>query len=257
MQTPESHLAGRLFHGGEPDWKPLLGKAGDALQHDALCLALRSAQEVEVSPFVEMHEGEWKRKGLHFPHRITFMSGVECGPVTTRQAIFKAAQVHRENKRYRESMNPAVTGPEREILSYALDQALGFDLVPPTIGREIDGLGYGSVQAWVEGRTAWKWRDDYDFKTDTLNPWLHRLAAFDFIRGEIDQALEQLDHGLGAPGLGHRQRLRLPAWHRPEVVQVHRREVPQGHAGPSGGAGRDCSGDSGALGGYACACLVR
>jgi hypothetical protein len=192
VQTPESHLAGRLFHGQGrvgSEWKPLIAKSGDVLQHDAMCQALRTAEEVEVSPVVEMKEGEWKRKGLHFPHKIIFRDGVDQGPVTTRMAVFKTVHVHRENKRYCESMDLAVPGPEREVVSYILDRTLGFDLVPPTIGREIEGLGYGSLQAWVDHPTAWKKKqiDGYDYRVDTRNPWLHRLAAFDFIRGEIDR----------------------------------------------------------------------
>jgi hypothetical protein len=93
-----------------------------------------------------------------------------------------------ENKRYCQSVDISITGPERELLSYEMDKALGFDLVPPVVGREIARMGFGSLQAWVDAPTAWEWTSKgYDYRKDLRNPWLHRLAAFDFIRGEIDR----------------------------------------------------------------------
>lgn len=147
--------------------------------HGLMVLALRGGVVAEVAPI---------GKGIHRPYRVTFHSGLDYGPVTTRSAALKTVFCQFENKRYCESVDLAITGPEREILSYALDRAIGFGLVPPTVGREVDGIGFGSVQAWVDRPTAWQWiARGYDYRKDSGNPWLHRLAAFDFIRGEIDR----------------------------------------------------------------------
>jgi len=77
---------------------------------DLLCLALREAEEVEVAPVGKVVEkGEWKPQGLHRPYRVVFRSGLDAGPVTTRQALLKTAALHRENRRFRESMDLRVT----------------------------------------------------------------------------------------------------------------------------------------------------
>lgn len=155
---------------------------------EMLCLALRDAEEIEISPIGHIAKGEWKPQGLHRPYRLVFRSGLDAGPVTTRQAVLKTTALHHENRRFRESMDPRVTGAEREVLAYQVDRACGFGLVPPTILREIEGVGTGSVQAWVNAPTAWEWLNrGYDYRTDTGNLWLHRLAAFDFITGQIDR----------------------------------------------------------------------
>lgn len=199
MRTPESDRAAALFCGAPGDVGApaadfgILGLARRAVaekstprpldlldeSHGLMVFALRSSAVAEVAPI---------GRGIHRPYRVTFHSGLTRGPVTTRVAALKTVFCQFENKRYCESVDLAVTGPEREILSYALDRAIGFGLVPPTVGREVDGIGFGSVQAWVEQPTAWQWiARGYDYRKDLGNPWLHRLAAFDFIRGEIDR----------------------------------------------------------------------
>lgn len=167
----------------------MVEKSGGIQAHGAMCLALAHGEEAEVRPLTKEREGEMTLSGRHGALQVTFRTGLEEGPVTTRVAVFKTAHVHHENKRYRESMDAVVTGPEREVCSYLVDRALGFDLVPPTVARELDGFGPGSAQAWVDARTGWKWLADgeYDYRKDVHNPWLHRLAAFDFVTGQIDR----------------------------------------------------------------------
>lgn len=212
MRTPESSRASGLFGsalgrpqeepgpawlveraraslpGGGP-WPPVVEKSGDMRDREAMRLALLHADEVEVRPLTKEKDGETVLSGRHGAMQVLFRDGLDEGPVTTRVAVFKTAHVHRENKRYRESMDVAVTGPEREVCASVVDRALGFDLVPPTVGREVGGLGPGSAQAWVEARTAWRCIVDgeYDYRRDLRNPWLHRLAALDFVTGQIDR----------------------------------------------------------------------
>lgn len=199
MQTPES--ARRLFAGSLRServvgsslgigllrslqktirpWLAILPKEADGETSVAMHISLQNEPEVEVVPI---------GIGIHRPYRVVFGDGIDSGPVTTRQAAVKTVYCQFENKRYCQSVDLDITGPEREIVSHDLDQVLGFDLVPPVVGREISGIGFGSVQAWVSQPTAWEWiGKGYDYREDKTNPWLHRLAAFDFIRGEIDR----------------------------------------------------------------------
>lgn len=212
MRTPEAKRASALFGsaldrpGERPgpawiveraraalpesdSWLPVVQKAGGAQEHGAMCLALAHGEGAEVRPLTKEQEGETVLSGRHGALQIVFREGLDHGPVTTRAAVFKTAHVHRENRRYRESMDPVVTGPEREVCSYLVDRALGFDLVPPTVARDLEGFGPGSAQAWVNARTGWKWLADgeYDYRRDLRNPWLHRLAALDFVTGQIDR----------------------------------------------------------------------
>ena len=202
MQTPESARM-RLFAGGlRPDqavgsplgigllskmksvsggiqWPRVGPKDADFATKDMMCQALIGGQETMVEPI---------GVGIHRPYRVEFLDGMDSGPVTTRRAALKTIHCQYENKRYCASVDLDVTGPEREILSFNLDCMFGFDLVPPTVGREVEKIGFGSVQAWVDCATAWQWIErGYDYREDKANPWLHRLAAFDFIRGEIDR----------------------------------------------------------------------
>jgi len=164
---------------GGPAWRAILPKEADPHTSDMMCRALRESREALVEPI---------GKGIHRPYRVEFIGGFDSGPVTTKCGALKTVYCQFENKRYCASVDLDITGPERELLSFALDKVFGFDLVPPTIGREISGVGAGSVQAWVDRPTAWEWiGKGYDYRKDLANPWLHRLAAFDFIRGEIDR----------------------------------------------------------------------
>jgi hypothetical protein len=83
----------------------------------------------------------------------------------------------------------SITGPERELLAYDLDRATGFNLIPPTVGRYVDELGFGSVMAWVRAPLAIDWvkNKTYRYRDHPENPWLHKCAAFDFITGQIDR----------------------------------------------------------------------
>jgi hypothetical protein len=164
---------------GGPFWTPTSLKPGGWHDREVMRMMLRTAEESEFASI---------GRGLHRPYKVVFLDGVESGGMTTRQAVMKTVYCQFENKRYCESVDINITGPEREILSYELDRELKFDLVPPTVGRHVSQLGYGSVQAWVSRPTAWEWQSKgYDYRQDQKNPWLHRLAAFDFIRGEIDR----------------------------------------------------------------------
>ncbi|MEO6987041.1 MAG: SCO1664 family protein [Aquihabitans sp.] len=72
----------------------------------------------------------------------------------------------------------------REVGAYHLAQALGWDLIPPTVER--DGPhGVGSVQWFVEAdfdRHYFEQRED-----PALHPQLRRMAAFDMVANSTDR----------------------------------------------------------------------
>lgn len=149
------------------------------LDHARMTLVLRHAEELYVEPI---------GRGVHRPYKVRLKTGEHVGHVDCSRAVMKTVHCQFETKRYCTSMDPRITGPEREILAYELDRVMGFDLIPPTVGREVYKMGYGSVQAWVKQPLVIEWiKKGYDYKKHPENPWLHRLAAFDFITGQIDR----------------------------------------------------------------------
>jgi len=149
------------------------------LDHADMCRFLRTAPIDELDII---------GRGIHRPWKVIFNGGNKVGVVTTQCAVFKTVRSIEETSYYRECTDSRVTSPERELAAYALDRALGFNLVPPTVGREVLGLGFGSLQAWVLSPLAVDWAESgYEFREDYDNPWLHLLCAFDFITGAMDR----------------------------------------------------------------------
>jgi hypothetical protein len=67
-----------------------------------------------------------------------------------------------------------------EIAAYELDKILGFDLVPPTVERKIDGRK-GSLQMWVEGAMTEGDRKKKGIKPPDIDAWnaqIYRLRLF-------------------------------------------------------------------------------
>jgi uncharacterized repeat protein (TIGR03843 family) len=73
----------------------------------------------------------------------------------------------------------------RELAAYHLSQAMGLDLVPPTVVR--DGpLGEGSVQWFVEADHQQHYFTIHETRDD-LHPVLARIAVFDLIANNTDR----------------------------------------------------------------------
>lgn len=73
----------------------------------------------------------------------------------------------------------------REVAAYALDVALGTDLVPPTVEREDAPFGIGSLQWWIEDT-----HDDHYFtlrERPEFFDWFADLAAFDVVANNADR----------------------------------------------------------------------
>ncbi|MFD3687841.1 SCO1664 family protein [Nocardiopsis sp. NPDC058631] len=83
----------------------------------------------------------------------------------------------------------------REICAYAVSEALGWEVVPPTVHR--DGpFGEGMVQLWVHGDTT---VDLVALSRETGNTALRRMAVFDAVINNSDR---KIGHLLPTPG-GH------------------------------------------------------
>lgn len=170
-------LAGGLQ---EPFWHDLLGKEATAVDHAKMVLALTHADIKRVEPI---------GRGIHRPYRVSLQTQQSYGFVDCREAVFKTVYSQRENKAYSESVDMSVSGPEREFIAYQLDQVMGFDLVPPVVLRNVEPLSAGSLMAWVRQPLAIDWirYQRYDYRKHPENPWLHKIAAFDFITGQLDR----------------------------------------------------------------------
>lgn len=74
---------------------------------------------------------------------------------------------------------------KRERAAYVLDRELGFDCVPETVVRELNGV-QGSLQNWVEGDVANNLSEE--FLVDLAKKGkFDELGAFDFISGSSDR----------------------------------------------------------------------
>ncbi|MFE3461693.1 SCO1664 family protein [Nocardiopsis aegyptia] len=83
----------------------------------------------------------------------------------------------------------------REVSAYAVSEALGWSVVPPTVHR--DGpFGEGMVQLWVHGDTT---VDLVALSRETDNRDLRRMAVFDAVINNSDR---KIGHLLPTPG-GH------------------------------------------------------
>jgi uncharacterized repeat protein (TIGR03843 family) len=97
----------------------------------------------------------------------------------TREAIYKAEAGER----------PLWDFPEglwrREVAASVLDELLGFDLVPPTVGRSDGPFGPGSLQLWVADNGV-----DHYFtlrERPALQAWFQRLSIFDVLANNTDR----------------------------------------------------------------------
>lgn len=150
---------------------------------------------------------------------------VECGDGSTRvRAVYKPQRGERPLWDF-----PTGSLGRREVATYVVDRALGWDLVPVTVWRDDAPLGPGSLQAWVdldpedapvdvvdsreipegwhvvaEGEGA---RGDHVCLVHEESPSLRRLALLDAVVNNADRkgghvlrsgsgTLAGIDHGL-------------------------------------------------------------
>lgn len=162
------------------DTSPVIQKELSVLDHAKMVMALKHSEALYSEPI---------GRGVHRPYKIRLRNSLSKGIIDCSVVVFKTVHCQYETKRYCKSVDLAITGPERELLAYDLDRIMGFDLVPPVVGRHVDKIGFGSVMAWVRAPLGIdRVRDkSYNYRKHQENPWLHKIAAFDFITGQIDR----------------------------------------------------------------------
>lgn len=98
---------------------------------------------------------------------------------------------------------PSASLARREAAAYVLSQALGWDLVPPTVYRKHAPLGPGSIQLYIEHDPEYHYFNFSPEDRQRLRP----VVAFDLIANNADRkgshilvdpqrALKLIDHGL-------------------------------------------------------------
>jgi hypothetical protein len=88
----------------------------------------------------------------------------------------------------------AVDRYQHEMAAYRLDRALGLDMVPVTVLREIDGQ-MGSVQEWVEGAIDREAAEAYGlelFASDKVVDQLSKGTIFDILIGNPDRQADDI-----------------------------------------------------------------
>jgi uncharacterized repeat protein (TIGR03843 family) len=110
----------------------------------------------------------------------TFLVEVSCGGGDTRaRAIYKPLRGERPLWDFEPGLH------RREVAAYRLSEAMGLDLVPPTVIR--DGpLGEGSVQWFVEVDHSQHYFTIHEARED-LHAELRAVAAFDLIANNTDR----------------------------------------------------------------------
>lgn len=128
----------------------------------------------------------------------TFLVEVTLGD-RTAQAIYKPVRGERPLWDFEPGLH------RRELAAYRLSEALGLDLVPPTVIR--DGpLGEGSLQWYVDADHQQHYFTIHEHRED-LHDELRRIAVFDLIANntdrksghvliDVDDHIWGIDHGL-------------------------------------------------------------
>lgn len=109
----------------------------------------------------------------------TYLMNLLVDGVAAGQAIYKPLRGERPLWDFEPGLH------RRELAAYHLSQAMGLELVPPTVVR--DGpLGEGSVQWFVEADHQQHYFTIHESRDD-LHPVLARIAVFDLIANNTDR----------------------------------------------------------------------
>jgi uncharacterized repeat protein (TIGR03843 family) len=149
---------------------------------------------------------------LPWSSNLTFLVTVESGGPGPLNAVYKPARGEQSLWDFPDGLY------RREVAAFALSEALGWGLVPPTVERDDGPFGAGSLQLFVEA--------DYQQHYFTLfdeghhHEMLRSVCAFDIVANNADRKsghvlngsgdrLWAIDHGL----CFHRQpKLRTVIW---------------------------------------------
>lgn len=167
------------------------GQAWDPSRPDIVDL-LETAQQVEIEP-------------IYYGSNHTFLVTLECAEAGRSLAVYKPARGE-----YPLYDFPNGTLYRREIASWVVNDLLGWNVIPPTVGSE--GLyGMGSLQLFIEGHPG----------GEITALELRRLCLLDILYNNADRKAEHcmvgdngklwgIDHGLT---FHYQPKLRTILWH--------------------------------------------
>ena len=142
----------------------------------------------------------------------TYLVNLSCSDEVVGQAIYKPIRGERPLWDFEPGLH------RRELAAYRLSEAMGIDLVPPTVIRE-GPLGEGSLQWFVNVDHQQHYFTIFEQHTN-LHPQLRQVAVFDVIANNTDRKsghvliddhdhLWGIDHGLC---FGAEFKLRTVVW---------------------------------------------
>lgn len=114
------------------------------------------------------------------PHssNATFLVSVQCGE-TSFQAIYKPLRGERPLWDFEPGLH------RREIAAYLLSQAMGINMVPPTVLRE-GPLGEGSLQYFIDADVEQHYFTIFEQRED-LHDQLRAMCVFDIVANNTDR----------------------------------------------------------------------
>lgn len=114
------------------------------------------------------------------PHssNATFLVSVQCGE-TSMQAIYKPLRGERPLWDFEPGLH------RREIAAYLLSQAMGINMVPPTVLRE-GPLGEGSLQLFIDADVEQHYFTIFEQRKD-LHDQLRAMCVFDIVANNTDR----------------------------------------------------------------------
>ena len=134
------------------------------------------------------------------PHssNATFLVSVQCGETST-QAIYKPLRGERPLWDFEPGLH------RREIAAYLLSQAMGINMVPPTVLRE-GPLGEGSLQHFIDADVEQHYFTIFEQRED-LHDQLRAMCVFDIVANNtdrkaghcllgLDEKIWSIDHGV-------------------------------------------------------------
>ena len=137
-----------------------------ALEGAAAEVFLLEAEVVELEGFGS--------KGITKPRKATLSNGER-----TLHAVFKDIDDYEPKSKTPDgrvffSLSDSY---KHEIASYELSKLLGMDIVPPTVGRTIDGKN-GSLQLWVDGSMReWERKNVKKLTPPDMDRWNNQIAT--------------------------------------------------------------------------------
>ncbi len=153
----------------------ILAVEGAAVESPTPALAIEGAAAEVFLLEAEVVELEgFGSKGITRPRKATLIDGER-----TVHAVFKDIDVYEPKSKTPDGrvFFGLSDSFKHEIASYELSKLLGLDIVPPTVGRTIDGKN-GSLQLWVDGSMReWERKNVRKLIPPDMERWNNQIAT--------------------------------------------------------------------------------